>query len=331
MEIDLRLLRHAKSLAEHGHFGRAAESVGISQPALSRSIGVLEARVGARLFVRSSVGVEPTDAGRLLLERATELLARSDDLAREMKILRGLDLGDLTIGAGTYPAAISVAEAVARMVRRHPRIRLRLNGGNWGELLVLLRKREIDLAVADTSSVLGDPEIDTTPLRSRQGYLVVRRGHPLCGAPRPDLADVMAYPFAASSRLTSTLIEPLLQAASAPGAVPSVACESLSMVKTVVAGSDAVGLLPISVIGDELGRGELSVLPIVDRRLSGRFGVMRLTRRGVSPAAQAFQEILREVDDEVTAVETELAKRFVPTQADRPKRGARGTKSRPRA
>ena len=70
MSIDLRLLRQAQALAEHGSFRRAAESLKIAQPSLSRGIKELEAIVGMPLFTRSRTGHEPTDFGRVFLQHA---------------------------------------------------------------------------------------------------------------------------------------------------------------------------------------------------------------------------------------------------------------------
>ncbi len=74
MDFDLRLLRHARALAEEGSFGRAARALHLTQPALSRSIQELERRTGIQLFDRNKGGVEPTDLGRVFLVHARELL-----------------------------------------------------------------------------------------------------------------------------------------------------------------------------------------------------------------------------------------------------------------
>ena len=74
MNIELRHLRHALALAEHGNFARAAEALHLSQPALTRSLQALEAQVGEQLFDRSHREVTPTTMGELLLQHARQLL-----------------------------------------------------------------------------------------------------------------------------------------------------------------------------------------------------------------------------------------------------------------
>ena len=112
MDISLRLLRHALTLAEHRNFPRAAVALGISQPALSRSMQNLERTVGAVLFDRRPQGVEPTDAGQLLLLRARELLSFSEEFVNEVSRTNSLHRGRIVCGAGPYPAETVVASAM---------------------------------------------------------------------------------------------------------------------------------------------------------------------------------------------------------------------------
>lgn len=120
MDISSRNLGYLLTLAEFRHFGRAAESLGISQPALSRSLQALESEFGVRLFERNRRdGVEPTVFGKLLIERGRSLLTQSEELIREIELLKGLESGELTVSSGMYPAVLSVARAL----RRSPLVR----------------------------------------------------------------------------------------------------------------------------------------------------------------------------------------------------------------
>jgi DNA-binding transcriptional LysR family regulator len=124
MDFDLRLLRHARALAELGSFARAAQTQHLSQPALSRSIQALEQRVGAKLFERTRHGATLTDVGRLFMEQAWDLLSRADDMSREVALFRGIDTAAVVIGCGPYLAQ-AVAEAVGRTSRERPGARAR--------------------------------------------------------------------------------------------------------------------------------------------------------------------------------------------------------------
>ena len=327
MDVDLRLLRHAQALARERSFARAARTVGLTQPALSRSIQELERRAGSQLFVRDRRGVEPTDTGNVFLEAAADVIARADDLGRQMTLLQGLDVGTLVVGSGPYPAGMFVGEATARTVRDHHGLRVRILVDQYSALAQALRRRECDIVVAERMPQPLEEDVETRDLCRHQGYFVVRAGHPLQSVAQPGLADILVYPFAASGRLPPRLMKPLV--AALPSRVragvgsmplPRVECSSLAILKTIVAGSDAVGLFPLSAVLREVTEGELSVLDRVEPWLHTNFGVVWPRRRILSPSARAFIEHMVEVDAGQLAVEDRLARTILGPRTKRSRR-----------
>jgi DNA-binding transcriptional LysR family regulator len=308
MELELRHLRHARALAEHGHFGRAARALGLTQPALSRSIAELERRVGTGLFDRNPTGVEPTDLGSLLLQRADELLARSTDLGREIESLQGRGAGALRIGAGTYPAEMLVGDALAALLGQRPDVQVRVVVENVINLLPLLRRRELDVVVGDVTAFADEPEFHITPLASRQGYFACRAGHPLLRQSSVTLGDIVTFPLVSTSRLTPRLLGPIIAASRPTGgatdspSAPSVTCESLAMMKRIIAGSDAIAILPLAEINRASAAGKLKVLPLVEPWLRATFAVIRLARRTPPPSSGIFLQLLLEADAEITRI-----------------------------
>ena len=124
--IQTKLIGYAVALARHGNFAKAADSLGLSQPSLSRNIAALEAQVGVKLFDRGPKGVVPNAFGHVLLQRGETLIETEESLLRELQLLGGLEHGRLVIGAGPYPADISVGTTVARLVAAHPRLKIRV-------------------------------------------------------------------------------------------------------------------------------------------------------------------------------------------------------------
>ena len=135
MVIELRLIRHAQALGQHGNFARAAGALNLTQPTLTRSIAALESLLGVPLFDRTPKGVTPTAFGRVLLERGDTVLRREADLRREIGLLAGLEQGSLAIGAGPYMGETSVARAIARVVSMHPNLRIRCESADPAEVL----------------------------------------------------------------------------------------------------------------------------------------------------------------------------------------------------
>jgi DNA-binding transcriptional LysR family regulator len=331
MSIELRTLRHAMALAEQGNFARAARAVHLTQPALSRSIQSLEQRLGAALFDRRRDGVVPTDVGRVLLERARELLALAEDLDQEIVRNRTLQTGRVVAGGGPYPADSLLAPAAARLVQEFPQVAIELRVRNWDELLRQLRARELDFFVAETSTLEADADLDVRLLHAHALHFVGRADHPLRRAARaPTVPELLAYPLVAQSRIPPRVLEPLLAAqrrtrllSVVARAFPSIQCHSLAAVLRIVETSDAVTALPLSAARQGLRDGRLALLGSAPW-LSLRYGLVRLRGRTPTRAAEAFVERVLATETQVVAEERALHEEWVQPAA----RGARSRRTR---
>src|SRR5438477_8582318 len=122
--LDTRRIRVLCEVARHGSFSAAAESLGYTQPAVSRQIATLEAEVGASLVRRVPQGAVLTDAGRLLVERGQSILASLNEVEVELKALAGLEGGTLRLASFASAAASIVPLAIANFRRRYPAVEL---------------------------------------------------------------------------------------------------------------------------------------------------------------------------------------------------------------
>jgi DNA-binding transcriptional LysR family regulator len=113
--MDLRQLHHLIALAEEGRFARAAERVHLSHAAFSRSIKALETRLGVALFDRTPSGTHLTVAGETVLARARRLVFEDHCFERDVSLLRGGALGELSFGAGPIPAATLVPSLLVEL------------------------------------------------------------------------------------------------------------------------------------------------------------------------------------------------------------------------
>jgi DNA-binding transcriptional LysR family regulator len=126
ISLDVRQLRQLLAIAAEGSFARAARSLYISQPALSRSIQEIERKIGFRLFDRGREGAHPTDAGQMVLYHAEAVIAAARDMDRELARIRGLGTGELRIGAGLFPTELFLGHAMAGFAGRGSDVRLRM-------------------------------------------------------------------------------------------------------------------------------------------------------------------------------------------------------------
>jgi DNA-binding transcriptional LysR family regulator len=331
MAIHLKLLHCALALAEHKNFVRAAKASHISQPSLSRYIQEIERSVGTRLFEREAGGVIPTDAGKIFLEHAREVVARAADLEREMDLLRGLEKGELRIGAGTYPSVMMVEKAVIQLVRNHPAVRLNIQIDNRENLLPLLKKRELDVAVIITDGMSEEPELGITRMNRHQAYFVVRRGHPLVSSKKAaTLQSILQFPFVMTSRLPIGALKRFLAATSGDPSTsttmksfPTIACESVAMMKAIIVGTDAVGLMPLNAMMAEVQSRQIHVLPLVAPWCQGDVAVVRIAHRSLSPVGETFVRMVQEEDAKLLDFEQKAALKIFAS----PRRAGRRTRS----
>ncbi len=316
MSVEINQLRHVVGLAEHGSFVRAAAALHISQPALSRSIQALERRFGSALFLRWSGGVVPTDLGRVYIERARDLLRMADELDREAVSAGALRSASVAVGAGSYAASV-VARAASKFGLTFPGVALSVVTRNWDELLRLLRARELEFFLAETSTLQGDKELQIVCLpEPHPMFFVARPGHPLADRSKLSLPDIFEWPIVTAGRVPPRLMEPLLTAqsqASARGqrvyAVPWVECNEIATANRIVMTSDAITSALLPCINAELEAGRL-VLVSREPWSYSQYGIVSLAGRRHTHAAEQFLAQLQESEQDFMREEKELIARY---------------------
>ncbi|MDY7086261.1 MAG: LysR substrate-binding domain-containing protein [Actinomycetota bacterium] len=177
--LDVTRLRVLVAVAEHGSVTAAAAALHYAQPSVSHHLARLEAETGSRLVQRVGRGIRLTEAGRLLADRAGEILGRLDAAEEELAAHSGLRAGRVRLAA--FPSALGtfVPAAAAAFYADHPGIDLRFREAEPPEAIDLLRRGEVDVAVIfthdDGPDVAG---LRTEELFEDQTYLVRPAGWP---------------------------------------------------------------------------------------------------------------------------------------------------------
>src|SRR5215472_14079376 len=145
--LDVTRLRVLVAVARHGSVTAAARALNYAQPSVSHHLARLEAETGTKLIQRAGRGIRLTDAGRLLAERAAEVIGRLDAAENELAAYTGLRAGRLRLAA--FPSALgTIVPAAAAMLRgRQPSIDLRLTEAEPPEALRMLRAGYVDIAL----------------------------------------------------------------------------------------------------------------------------------------------------------------------------------------
>lgn len=173
--IELRHFRYLVALGECLHFTKAAERLGIAQPALSQQIQKLEEAVGCQLVERTTRGVKLTAAGALLVERARGTVEKfEEDLGQTRRIGRGEE-GRLTIGFSGSAMLTQLPGAIEKFRRGHPRVELRLREMSTGPQLQALLEGSLDMGfLRDGDEVAG---IGLRTLLSERYVVILPEGH----------------------------------------------------------------------------------------------------------------------------------------------------------
>lgn len=317
MTIELQQMRQIIALAEHGSFVRAAATLHISQPALSRSIRNVELRFGKDLFLRSGTGVKPTDLGRLYIERARDLLRMADELEGDAIGQGALQRGQVAVGGGPYPAESFLGPAAARLIEHHPQVGVRVSAHNWDDLLRQLRSRELDFFVAETSTLTREPDLEIEPLPSGHSvHFFARAGHPLAAQRNVGAAEALAWPFATPSRVPPRVLEPMLLAhrvaagkLPVPRPFPAIECNGLAAVKRIVATSDVVSASILSCIATELESGKFVLLG-TEPWMHLHYGIVSLRGRPWTQIAARLRGYVIAAEREASVDEVQLSARF---------------------
>src|ERR1700750_335213 len=149
MSLNLHLLRLFATVVQTGSFSRAADTLHISQPAISKGVRDFELQVGCRLLDRTSRGVRPTREGQALVRHAETLFAAERAAEDELISLRHLDSGSLRIGASTTIATYMIADYLGRFHRKYPGIELHLVSANTRDVAELMLAHDIEMALVE--------------------------------------------------------------------------------------------------------------------------------------------------------------------------------------
>jgi LysR family nitrogen assimilation transcriptional regulator len=153
--IDLRRLRYFLAVCDHGGFLRAAEAIGVAQPALTRQVKLLEQEIGQQLLERDVRGARPSEAGRFLVTRSRRHLEGLDVALRDLWQTFTDTTGEVTLGICPSIAPLFLDDLVRHLGVRHPNLSLSVIQAYSGDLKSLMQAGRIDVALTYRGSILN--------------------------------------------------------------------------------------------------------------------------------------------------------------------------------
>jgi DNA-binding transcriptional LysR family regulator len=291
--------RHLVLLVELGRYGsimQAAHAANLTQPAASKLLGELEHALGVTLFERLPRGVEPTAYGKVLIRRAGAALAEMDAAYQEVTELMSGLRGRVAVGAILTPATTLVPAAVALLRRQHAALNVAIEIDSSKQLVERLRAGELDIVLGRVVEGAAAEELNFEPITDEPHGLVVRRGHPLLGAPNLDLAVLarQAWIVPPAGSVVRDRITALFLSQGLAQPLATVSTAALPVVTALLAGSDMVAPMSLELVKPSLDSGVLAVLPFDLNLRMDMYGIVTRRHHQLSPAAAAMVGALRE-------------------------------------
>ena len=292
--MDPRKLLYLATVIEHGSFKRAAKQLLISQPALSTSMDRLEHSLGGQLLERGPSGVTPTPLGELLYSHAR--LIRDELELAERRMRGGEGHSESTIAFGTLPSLATsiIPNAVCKWRETHSRTILRINEKIQLELLLSLIRGELDFIVAQTECYGFLEGLRQRVLFRDRLYVIARPDHPAFDLKAVSWTDLAEFPWVIQMvGRQRTLLEKLLASEGADLPLQLTECQSVDCIKSLVAGSDSLTMLPASAVGSDVREGAIKPIDIMVPLLNRDIAVIFRER---APLSAASRELVAQIE-----------------------------------
>lgn len=292
--IRLRHLHTFVAVAQQGTLGRAAETLNLSQPALSKTLNELEQLTGTRLFERGRLGAQLTLVGEQFLTHAVKVLDALNTAGQALNRKEGLNSDIVRIGALPTAALGILPSVIGQFHQQQKDITLQVATMNNTMLLAGLKSGEIDIGIGRMS----DPELmsglNYELLFLESLKLVVRPGHPLLQE-TVTLSRVMEWPVVVSPKgtLPRQNAETLLQSQGCK--IPSGCIETLSasLSRQLTVDYDYVWFVPSGAVKDDLRRGLLAALPVPTQGEGEPIGILTRVDATLTAGTQTLLSAIR--------------------------------------
>jgi DNA-binding transcriptional LysR family regulator len=294
--MELRQLQHFLALAEHRTFRAAAESVHLTQQAVSKSILQLEARLGVQLFERKGRTVTLTASGELLLPHARAVNAELRQFDDRLDAHRGTRSARVRVGASPTLLADVVPEALRLLRESHPRVALDVQSGSWDLLVPRLLRGELDVVLATEPVGPVDELVAVEPLCMEYNVIVAAQGHALAGT-RPTPRQLLRNPWIALTNFprADDDLRRYFAAAKLRPPLARMRTESNAFALAWVERTDFLCALPSRAAARDLARGRVVALDVELTTTAWNL-VAGWRREGTQAAATlAFLQFLRSV------------------------------------
>jgi LysR family nitrogen assimilation transcriptional regulator len=260
--VDLRGIRYFIEIADLGSITRAADRLGIAQPALSRHLRGMEEELGIQLLVRLPRGVQLTDGGRQFLDHSRQLVREFSRLKNEVRARKELPRGRLVLGMTPTVGTLLLPATVESMRRQHPDVVLKIVEGSSVTLYDALLTGHVDIAVLTNPP--ASRALAVTPLVS-EPIVVLAVLQPRGTHRFFTLAELAKTPTMVTPAIR-TIVERQLNRLGVRLNV-DVEMDSVAAIRQLVLRGVGVTVMPVSTFHEDIRDGRMAVYPIADANI----------------------------------------------------------------
>lgn len=289
--MNLHHLRLFAAVVDHGGFTKAAESLHLSQPAISKSLNELERQLGLTLLDRGGRPIRLTDAGQTLYARARELFGVERIAEQELREIRGLKRGVLRIGASTTIATYMLPPYLGRFHLRHPGIRIRATSANTRTVLRMLLESRVDVALVE--GPVSHPQVEIQPWREDELVVISHPENLLLSQPSLDVAMLVREQFIVREPGSGTR-DVIARALALHGArlAKTMRVGGTEAIKQAVAAGLGLAIVSRAAAADQLALGRIAVLSVNGLVMRRTLSQIKLRGRVPTAAARELELLL---------------------------------------
>ena len=300
--MDLRDIEYFAAIAEHGQMVRAAEALGMSQPALSLSLRRLEKLAQAKLLKRTPRGVELTTVGTALLRHVRRLQVARDDLAREIADVAQGRAGHLRVGTGPATADGFLPRACIALFREFPEITMETTiAATTDKLVPLLRNGDLDIVVNHITTT-PQPDLELEPLWDDEFVVYASIEHRLARRKSVKVAELAGESWASTAASAFQAWQSLqltFEERGLPSPRFSLISESVMLRQRTVGSTTLLGIASRGMVEANAAAFRLKIIRVSDVKWIRPVAVVYRKEGYLSPAARHFIEILKATAAEI--------------------------------
>lgn len=296
--MDLRQLRYFVQIAESGNFSRAAEVLRIAQPSLSQQIKQLEEELGAKLLIRHARGVTTTEQGLQFYDHARRIIQEVDHARDNVRSQTLAPSGRISVGLPTSACRGLSLPLFDVMAARLPNVTLHLVEAMTGYLDELIQAGRLDVALLYDHKAFE--HVAWTEMMTEDLMLFVAKGNPLAKYKSMPFNKVFEHERVALPGRPNVLRVVIEQLAARHEIKLNVKdCDSLPAIAKLVCISNYMAVMPHFAFTDEIERGEMVAIPIVNPTPSWNLSVVvsqrTLNARGSESVARVMADLIADM------------------------------------